>query len=544
MPIAQSRGPYAARHMRRMTRVLALLLPALLLAAASPAAAGEPLDPQVANAIRDYVEGILADLDVPGAAVVVVDADGPVFAEGYGKADDSGRAATPQTPFRIASLSKQLTGLAVMQLVESGDLSLEATVHDYLPWFGADGSDTARITVRDLLAHGSGWSERDGTLPVTTTDTDAGAMERNVRRLADTPLVNPIGEFHYMNATYDVLGYLVAVVSGMSFEEYLQSHVLEPLGMTHTYLSQAAARTGGVAQGHYPFFGLLIPYEIPYYRAAMPSASIVASAEDLGHVLLAHLNEGRYEGQAVVSPNAMAELHRPLVHPFDDARGYGWGWWSYPLYGVGERTPGDVPRYEAPIILEHGGSLPTFASDMVIMPEAGYGIVVVMNRNDELAPSRFYQMHLGIATILSGKPAPELAAYDEPIRAYGRIIAVGIPLLQLGGVVLAMGRLRRWRRDPPAARTTRRWQLGHLVAPLVVDLGVPFFLWYLFFTTATLEPIDFFRVFPHTPDAALALLAMVLLGVGWGVVRTWLTLRIVRAPSAPSSVRNPELSPR
>jgi hypothetical protein len=167
---------------------------------------------------------------------------------------------------------------------------------------------------------------------------------------------------------------------------------------------------------------------------------------------------------------------------------------------------------------------------MVIMPEAGYGIVVLINRNDELAPSRFYQMHLGIATILSGKPATELVSYDEPIRAYGRVIAVGIPLLQLGGVALALGRLRRWRREPPQLRRTRRWQLTHLALPLVVDLGVPFSLWWTFFTSAMLQPIDFLRVFPATPDASLSLLAIAVLGLGWGTVRTWLTLRIVRAP--------------
>jgi len=513
-----------------MRRLLSLVACLLLGLSAAPAAAGEPLDPRIADAIGHYVEGVLAELNVPGAAVVVVDKDGAVFAEGYGTADESGRPATPETPFRIASLSKQLTGLAVMQLIESGDLALEVTVHDYVPWFGADGSDTARITVRDLLAHGSGWSERDGSLPLTGTDADDGAMERNVRRLADTPLTYPIGEFHYQNATYDVLGYLVAVVSGTSFEEYLQTQVLDPLQMTHTYLSQAAARAGGVAQGYYPFFGLLIPYEIPYSRAGLPSASVVASAEDLGHVLMAHLNAGVFGGSSIISATAMAELHRPLVNPSDEAEGYGWGWWSYPLYGAGGRTPGDVPRYEAPIILEHGGSLPTFASGMVLLPGAGYGVVVLMNREDTIAPSRFHQMHVGIATILSGKPAPELVAFDSPIRAYGRIIALGVPLLQLGGVVVAMRRLRSWRRDPPPLRHTRRWQLAHLVAPLVIDLSVPVFLWWTFFTTAMLEPIDYFGVFPSTPDAALSLLAIALLGVGWGAVRTRLTLQVIRAP--------------
>jgi CubicO group peptidase (beta-lactamase class C family) len=263
---------------------------------------------------------------------------------------------------------------------------------------------------------------------------------------------------------------------------------------------------------------------------------VVASAEDLGNVLVAHLNEGRFEGRAVVSPSGMAELHRPLVNPSYEAEGYGWGWWSFPLYGVGELTASDPPHYDAPIVLEHGGSLPTFASDMMIMPEAGYGIVVLMNRNDELAPSRFYQMHLGIATILTGKPATGLVSYDEPIRAYGRVIAAGIPLLQLGGVALALGRLRRWRRKPPTLMRTRRWQLAHLALPLVVDLGLPISLWWTFFTTAMLQPIDFLRVFPGTPDASLSLAAIAVLGVGWGAVRTWLTLRIVRASEPPRQV--------
>jgi len=493
------------------------------------AVAKGPLNAEMTSEIHDYVARVLADLNVPGASVVIVDADGPVFAEGFGEADDSGRPATPQTPFRIASLSKQLTGIAVMQLVQSGDLSLDAAVRDYLPWFGAEGSSTARITVRDLLSHTAGWGERDGSLPVAGTETDDRAMERNVHRLADTPLTSPIGEFHYVNAGYDVLGYLVGVVSGTSYEAYMQEHVLDPLRMSNTFLSQAAARAGGVAQGHLPFFGVQIGWEIPYSRASLPSASIAASAEDLGHVLVAHLNGGSYEGQRILSASAMQELHQPLVEPSPGA-GYGWGWWSYPLYEAGTRTEGEAPRFETPIILEHGGSLATFASDMVVMPEAGYGIVVVMNVNDEAAPSRFYQMHLGIANMLLGNRASELTSYDEPIRAFARPLAVGIPLLQLVGIGVAVQRFRRWRRDPPAEARSTRWRLRHLGLPLVTDLGLPIVWWWLYFTNAKLAPIDVLRLLPFSPDLVLALLIVAALGLGWGAVRTWLTLGVARSP--------------
>jgi CubicO group peptidase (beta-lactamase class C family) len=460
--------------------------------------------------------------------VVVVDADGVVFAEGYGIADDSGRQVTLQTPFRIASLSKQLTGLAVMQLVQNGELALDARISDYLPWWGAEGSPVAELTIRHLLSHTAGWGERDGSLPLTGTDGDDGAMERNARRLEQTPLQYPIGEFHYINATYDLLGYLVAEISGMTFEDYVRTEVVEPLEMSHTYFSLAEAQANGMAQGHYPFFGVPVSYDFPFSRAALPSASVIASAEDLGHVLMAHLNEGEFDGHTVLTTEAMSELHRPLVETWPGA-GYGWGWYSYPLYDAGTMTTEEVPHFLAPVILEHGGSVATHASDMVLMPEAGYGIVVLMNLNDQAAPSRFYQMHLGIALILSGEQAPDLVNYDEPLRVYGRLIAIGVPLLQLAGVFVSSRRLRRWQQSPPPERHGYSWRLRHLVLPLIVDIGVPVAVWWLYFSTAQLLPVDYLRVAPFSPDLALALAAIAVLGFGWGAVRTWLTVRVIYA---------------
>ena len=154
----------AGRMLRRMSRtwLAALLaLAAVLTLAASPVAAKGPLSAEQAEAVRTYVGDVLAELNVPGAAVVIVGPEGILLAEGFG-ADGRGGAPTPQTPFQIASLSKQLTAIAVMQLIEAGDLDLDAPVHAYVDWFGSEGSETARITVRNLLAHASGWTQRDG----------------------------------------------------------------------------------------------------------------------------------------------------------------------------------------------------------------------------------------------------------------------------------------------------------------------------------------------------------------------------------------------
>lgn len=511
----------------RMRRALAVIACASLsVFVTAPAAAAGPLDPQVADKIRELVTQQMDELHVPGMAVVVVTAEGLVFAEGYGIADDSGRAVTPQTPFRIASLSKQLTGIAVRQLIEDGRLELDAAVTDYLPWFDDEVPALGKVTVRHLLSHSGGLAgDLDGE-DLVNTATDDGALERYVRHLAQQEPIYPLGEFNYNNANFNVLSLLVATASGMTFEDYLQENVLTPLQMSHTHLTDAAARADGVAQGHYPFFGFVIPWEVPFSRGSMGSASVVASAEDLGHVLVAHLNQGKFGGAQVLSPEAMADIETPLVRPVP-WQGYGWGWFSNPLYEAGAiRDVEDVPQYQAPVYLEHGGDLANFAAGMVILPEAGYGVVVLMNLNDEQISSRYHQTHLGIAHILAGLEPLALATYEDALSQNGKLIAAAVPLTQLAGVVLAAWRFRRWHRRRPDTGS-RRWRVGNLLLPLVADIGIPVFFWWLVLSRSEVS-FDLGQTLTFMPDFGLALIAMTTLGFGWGLLRTLLTLRLIR----------------
>lgn len=499
------------------------------LAAVFPLAtlAAEPLDESLQEGIRRFVTRSLDELGVPGAAVAVVRADGIAYVEGFGAADDSGRPVMPQTPFRIASLSKQLTAVAVHQLIDDGSLRLDSTVQDYLPWFGADGSALASITIRDLLAHTSGWTNRDGVVNLTDESTDDLAAERNARRLADTEPRLGVGTFEYTNATYDLLGYLVGVVSGTSFEDYLVEHVLVPLKMEHTHVELPSAQADGLAQGHYGFFGFVAPFEPPFSRGSLPSAMVMSSAEDLGHLLAANLAGGAFEDGRVLSAESMADLDRPLTEP-GPGSGYGWGLWTYPLYEAG-RLDVDAGRYDAPLVHEHTGSLSSFASGTVLLPEAGYGVVVLMNLNDEVAPSRFYQVHMGIATLLSGlEPAP-LTSYDDPLRVYAKAIVLGGILLQLAGIAFAWRRLRQWAARRPKEPTTVGWRVRNLVVPLTADLMAPLALWWLYLDTADLQVVDIPRATRLAPDLTIGLIVLLMIGIGWGVVRTWLTWRMTGA---------------
>jgi CubicO group peptidase (beta-lactamase class C family) len=516
--------------MRRTWLGLVFAFPATLTLVASPVAATGPISAEQADAVRSYVRDTLDQLGVPGAAVVIVGAQGIEFAEGFG-ITGHGDMPTPQTPFQIASLSKELTAIAVMQLIQAGDLELDATVHSYVDWFGSEGSETARITVRDLLAHSSGWTERDGLLNRAQPGHDADAIEQNVRRLAETPLSHPIGEFQYSNANYDVLGYLVAVVSGQTYEAYMAEHVFAPLAMHHTHTDEAASRADGLAQGYYPFLGVPIAWDMGFARSGLPSAYIASSAEDLGHVLIAHLNSGAYDATQVLDASSMAELRRPLTNP-DPWSGYGWGWWTYPLWNAGVLIEGqDVPSYDVPVILEHTGSHGTYAGGMVLLPEEQLGVVVLMNTDDSVAPTRLAQVDTAIAQLLVGIEPGIPVPFDPLLNQFAKALGVAIVVILALGVALASRRLLRWHRDQSSAPGGGRGLLFHVGLPLAMDIGLTALLWWLTLDTAGFTLADYPVLVHHSPDIGLLLALVAMLGLGWGLLRTALTLRVLRRES-------------
>lgn len=150
--------------------------------------------PAINNTLYDtidaYVEEQMHHLNIPGVSLAIVEGDQIVHLRGFGQARPDGETSAPQTPFLIGSLTKSITALAVMQLVEAGKIELDAPVQGYLPWFRvADPLASAQITVRHLLNQTSGLSTSSGRLPLANFDDRPGATERQARVLywLDTP---------------------------------------------------------------------------------------------------------------------------------------------------------------------------------------------------------------------------------------------------------------------------------------------------------------------------------------------------------------------
>jgi CubicO group peptidase (beta-lactamase class C family) len=129
-------------------------------------------------AIRGHVTAEMARLQTPGASVAIVREGDVVFAEGFGRAGADGRAVEADTPFAIASVSKWITAVAVLRLVDVGLVDLDAPVSDYLAEFRGRADD---ITILDLLSHTSGWSTADGLRNWADASGGPDALRRNAR---------------------------------------------------------------------------------------------------------------------------------------------------------------------------------------------------------------------------------------------------------------------------------------------------------------------------------------------------------------------------
>ena len=404
------------------------------MALASPLLA---IDPDFVT-VDSYVEAQMRDKHIPGLALAVVHGDQILYLKGYGIADPSGRPVTPQTPFLLASVTKPMTVLAVMQLVEQGKIELDAPVQRYLPWFRlADEAAASQITVRQLLYHTSGLSRATGLEYAGTEDFSTDAIELRVRDLQTVQLVHPVGgTYEYSNPNYEILGQIIQQVTGQSYEDYMQEHVFQPLEMSRTFTSKSQGDMHGLATGYRYWFGIPVPFDAPFDRGALPVCCVMASVEEIAHFLIPHLNEGRFSDLRLVSPQGMAELLRPAGRKENSDEFYAMDWGHMTFDGE-------------PLIMK-GGDLADFKTQMVLVPDGRWGIVTLMNTNDSLGTTlgdlRIPFIPIGVTKMLLGQQVP--MAPISALPSIFRGIPVLIFLLLLIGMLWSIATLRHWQLSP------------------------------------------------------------------------------------------------
>ncbi|MCL4274855.1 MAG: beta-lactamase family protein [Anaerolineales bacterium] len=375
---------------------------------------------------------------IRGISLAVTSKTEIVYLKGYGTAG-GGRAMTPQTPMYIGSQSKSFTGLAIAQLIEQGLVSQSDPVQKHIPWFRvADETASAKITVGHLLHHTSGLSEAGFTVVLPEDATN----EKAVRALASAKLTEPIGaKFQYFNMGYAVLAMIVQNVSGMTYEDYIQKNIFDPLEMTRTYTDPELARENGLSQGYSRFFGFTVPQRQPHRVYEVGAGYIISTAEDMAHYAMAMDNAGFYKGNQLLTVRGMDMLFNPV-------QGYGMGWFVEQGH------------------IFHGGANETFKTYVDIYPLKDMSIVLLINQGYMLdhyisAP----QIFEGVEAIVLGRVPPSVSQGWSVKHIGWALLALVLALSALH--IRNFLSLRGWR------ERARDWSTGKKVWDTAISFLIP-----------------------------------------------------------------------
>jgi CubicO group peptidase (beta-lactamase class C family) len=353
----------AARRSRAKSLIaLAGALFALALAAGAEPAPG-PSDPREAEAFFDgAVPALLEAYHVPGLVLSVVRDGRVLLAKGWGLADvETGRAMDAErTLVRVASVSKLVTATAALQLVAQGKLDLHADVNRYLEGFQIEEAFGAPVTLHHLLTHTAGFDDRFLHSGRAYGSVLPPLGDYLVQRMP--PRVMPPGRVvSYSNHGLALVGHLVERASGLSFTDYVQQHVFDPLRMTRSRFFLRVPLDPDVAVPYRWAEGRQLPLGYDHTLLG-PAAELNTTAIDMAKFMLAHLGQGEARLLDPATEGLMQERHF-AVHP----QVAGWAYGFEESFLNGRRAVG------------HGGDWRGFESLLLLFPEQGWGVFASAN---------------------------------------------------------------------------------------------------------------------------------------------------------------------
>lgn len=320
--------------------------------------------PDIAAFLDGLVPLQLKREDIAGAVIIVVKDGQVLFAQGYGYADVEKK--TPVSPdatlFRPGSISKLFTWTAVMQLVEREKLNLDHDVNEYLD-FKIPPTYPKPITLRNIMTHTSGFEETAKEL-----------------FLADVKDLKPLGDYlkarlpqrifppgttpAYSNYATALAGYIVQRVSGEPYDDYIENHILKPLGMTHTTFRQPLPDPLKplMSNGYQVASKPAKPFEVVQ---AWPAGSSSTTASDMARFMIAHLQDGQLEGAQILRPDTARLMHSRQFENLPQLNAMALGF--YEETRNGHR------------IIGHGGDTVYFHSDLHLMQDSALGFFISQN---------------------------------------------------------------------------------------------------------------------------------------------------------------------
>ncbi|HEY8503760.1 MAG TPA: serine hydrolase domain-containing protein, partial [Gemmataceae bacterium] len=346
--------------------------------------------------LTPFIETEVKDKRLPALSIALVDDQRVVWARGFGFARPaSGEKATAETVYRVGSVSKLFTDLAVMRLVEQGKLDLDAPVAKYLPDFRPENPFDKPVTLRQLMAHRSGLVREP---PVGNYfDPDNPSLAETVASLNRTKLVyEPEKRIKYSNAAIATVGYVLEKTQGEPFPRYLKRTLLEPLGMRASDFVPSDAVKPALAEAvMWTYHGRVFP--APTFELGMaPAGSLYTTVLDLSKFLHMLFAGGKSGGKQIVKPETLEEMMTLQFAKPDDKEGFGIG------FSIGE--------LQGRKRIGHGGAIYGFATALSAVPSEKLGVVVVASKDvanavtDHIARVALEQM----LAVKQGKDLPQI----------------------------------------------------------------------------------------------------------------------------------------
>ncbi|ACK60844.1 TPA: beta-lactamase family protein [Bacillus cereus] len=333
-----------------------------------------------------YIEKFIKEQNIPGAAVAIVHNKDVFFTKTWGITGESEKKITSKTPFAIGSISKSLTALAIVKLIEDKKIKLEDSVQQHLPWFKLkDSQISSSITIQHLLTHTSGINTYEGLLISDKQSKSSTALKENVMRLSNVKLTALPGEkYQYSNANYIVLGALIEEITNDTYSSYMEKHVFQLLNMNGAAASKETAYEKGYLTGYQSWFGIPRKSVVSYDNAGAPYGYITANLEDMIQFIM-FLN--RQEDTQFLKKENIDLYLTPLYNINSEKS-----------YGFGLRT---TSINESETMIWHSGSTPDARTEIFTLNKSGWGGVILTNKNHVLEEPALSVLKKGIINILN-----------------------------------------------------------------------------------------------------------------------------------------------
>lgn len=318
----------------------------------------------IENFMNNYFNEKMKKYSVPGAAVVVVKDNKEVFKMGYGYSNLELEALVDpdKTSFPACSVSKLFTATAIMKLYEEGKIDLDRNINDYISPYKVINKYDKAVTCRNLLTHSSGLDEASELNGATTDENSIKSQEYFMDNHTPVVVTEPNTICRYSNEGYNLLGYIIEKVSGISYEEYVKEKIIKPLKMNS---SSIRLRSSDTAAGYTYDNDSYVANPLPYQYTS-GSAGIIATARDMENFIIANLNNGEFQNNSILSKNTLTLMQSKQFSNDEDLPGMGFGFIR--SYRNGQE------------IIKHDGALPSgYTTTLFLIPKENLGIYVATN---------------------------------------------------------------------------------------------------------------------------------------------------------------------